>query len=128
MAGVPGLTIEHYDWPGGREAMLRFGPPHGPTMVAALPFFEEANRTRAAMVDVLRQLAVRGIGSILPDLPGTNESLLATSDATLAAWRGAFAAACTGVWLHGEAARNCPPAFTAGQLAAAIPAALAACL
>jgi len=97
MAGVPGLRIEHYDWPGGREAMLRFGPPHGPTMVAALPFFEEANRTRAAMVDVLRQLAVRGIGSILPDLPGTNESLLATSDATLAAWRGAFAAACASV-------------------------------
>lgn len=39
-----------------------------------------------------------------------------------------FAAACQGVWLHGEAARLCPPAFTASQLAQALPAALAACL
>lgn len=40
----------------------------------------------------------------------------------------AFAAACEGVWLHGEAARLCPPAFTAGDLAAHIPAALGECL
>jgi len=37
-------------------------------------------------------------------------------------------AACEGVWLHGEAARLCGPAFTAARLAAAVPAALAACL
>jgi NAD(P)H-hydrate repair Nnr-like enzyme with NAD(P)H-hydrate dehydratase domain len=38
------------------------------------------------------------------------------------------AAAQAGVWLHGEAARLCGPAFAAGQLAAAVPAALAGCL
>ena len=85
--------ISHYEWSGGREAMLRFGPDHGPTVIAALPLFEEANRTRAAMVDVLRRLAARGIAGALPDLPGTGESLVETADATLADWRGAFAAA-----------------------------------
>ena len=85
--------FDHYDWPGGREAMLRFGPERGPTLIVALPLFEEANRTRASMVAVLRRLAERGIASALPELPGTGESLLATEDATLAGWRSGFAAA-----------------------------------
>ena len=85
--------IDSYHWSGGREAMLRFGPEHGPTVIAALPLFEEANRTRAAMVDVLRRLAARGIAGALPDLPGTGESIVPTEAATLAGWRAAFAAA-----------------------------------
>lgn len=84
--------IDHYDWPGGREAMLRFGPADGPVVVVAMPLFEEANRTRAFVVTVLRALAARGIGSALPDLPGTGESLVPTSEATLADMREAFAA------------------------------------
>jgi hypothetical protein len=85
--------IDHYDWAGGREAMLRFGPASGPVVVAALPLFEEANRTRAFVVTILRGLARRGIGSALPDLPGTGESLIPTADATLTGWRTAYAAA-----------------------------------
>jgi hypothetical protein len=73
--------------------MLRFGPDVGPTVIAALPLFEEANRTRAAVVDVLRRLAARGIGGALPELPGMGESLVETRDATLGDWREAFAAA-----------------------------------
>ncbi|MCW3848401.1 hypothetical protein OF829_14245 [Sphingomonas sp. LB-2] len=84
--------IDHYDWPGGREAMMRFGPAGGPVVVAALPLFEEANRTRAFMVTILRGLASRGIASALPDLPGQGESLLPTGAARLAAMRNAFAA------------------------------------
>ncbi|MBM7406866.1 MULTISPECIES: hypothetical protein [Sphingomonas] len=84
--------IDRYDWPGGTEAMLRFGPASGPVVVLALPPFEEANRTRTLMVSVLRQLADVGIGGVLPDLPGQDESLVATEDATLADWRAAFAA------------------------------------
>lgn len=68
--------IDHYDWAGGREAMLRFGPNDGPVVVAALPLFEEANRTRAFVVTILRALAERGIASALPDLPGQGESLV----------------------------------------------------
>ncbi|MES2444762.1 MAG: hypothetical protein V4574_18215 [Pseudomonadota bacterium] len=84
--------IDHYDWPGGREAMLRFGPAGGPVVVAALPLFEEANRTRAFVVTILRGLAERGIASAVPDLPGTGESLVPTAEAGLAAMREAFAA------------------------------------
>lgn len=74
---MTGPRIDHYDWAGGREAMLCFGPDDGPVVVAALPLFEEANRTRAFVVAICRALAARGIGSALPDLPGTGESLLA---------------------------------------------------
>jgi hypothetical protein len=95
VAGTPGLRIDHYDWAGGREAVLRFGPDEAaPIVVAALPPFEEGNRTRAAMVDVLRRLAARGVASALPDLPGAGESLVPTVEATPAMWRQAFAAAC----------------------------------
>ncbi|WEK45049.1 MAG: hypothetical protein P0Y64_13165 [Candidatus Sphingomonas colombiensis] len=73
--------------------MLRFGPDHGPIIIAALPLFEEANRTRAAVVDVLRRLAAHGIGGALPDLPGGGESLVPTQEASLTDWRAAFASA-----------------------------------
>ena len=84
--------IDRYDWPGGREAMLRFGPATGPVVVAALPLFEEANRTRTFVVTILRALAERGIASILPDLPGQGDSLVPTEQTSLADMRSAFAA------------------------------------
>ncbi len=73
--------------------MLRFGPGTGPVVVVALPLFEEANRTRAFAVTILRALADRGIAGLLPDLPGQSESLLPTHEATLAGLSEAFAAA-----------------------------------
>jgi hypothetical protein len=85
--------IDHYDWAGGREAMLRFGPADGPVVVVAMPLLEEWNRTRAFVVSILRLLAQRGIASALPDLPGQGESTAATVDARLGLWRGAFASA-----------------------------------
>ena len=71
-----GPRIDHYDWPGGREALLRFGPDDGPVVVAILPLFEEANRTRTFAVTLLRALARHGIAGWLPDLPGQGESLV----------------------------------------------------
>ena len=59
---------------------------------------------------------------------GTGDVLAGTIASRLAAGADPFDAACQGVWLHGEAARLCNPAFTAGELAAAIPRAYAACL
>lgn len=82
--------IDHYDWPGGREAMLRFGPADGPVVVAALPLFEEANRTRAFVVTVLRMLAERGIAGALPDLPGMGESLVPLHQVTILEMQDAF--------------------------------------
>ena len=85
-----GMQIDHYDWAGGREALLRFGD--APRVVLTLPLFEEYNRTRAFGVTLLRTLAMRGIFGLLPDWPGTGESLAPTEAATLGAMRAAFAA------------------------------------
>jgi alpha-beta hydrolase superfamily lysophospholipase len=82
--------IDSYAWAGGREAMLRFGPANGPVVIAALPLFEEANRTRAFVVTILRQLAQRGFAGALPDLPGMGESLIETEQAALSHWIEAF--------------------------------------
>ncbi len=84
---------DHYHWSGGREAILRFGPAHGPVVMAILPLFEEANRTRAFAVTILRDLAARGIAGALPDLPGQGESLLPTEQTDLAKLRAGVAAA-----------------------------------
>lgn len=73
--------------------MLRFGPATGPVVVAALPLFEEANRTRAFAVTILRALSERGIASALPDLPGQGESLVPTHANDLGRLRAGFAAA-----------------------------------
>jgi len=87
--------IDSYAWASGREAMLRFGPAKGPVVIATLPLFEEANRTRAFVVTILRQLALRGFAGALPDLPGTGESVIGTEQAALSYWIEAFAAATT---------------------------------
>lgn len=88
-----GPDIRSYEWARGAEAMLRFGPTDGPMVVAVPALFEEANRTRALLTGVLRGLAGRGIAGALPDLPGQNDSLVATEEARLHDWRAAFAAA-----------------------------------
>lgn len=73
--------------------MLRCGSDTGPVVVVALPLFEEANRTRAFAVTILRALAERGIAGALPDLPGQGESLLPTHETTIMQMREAFDAA-----------------------------------
>lgn len=93
--------ITHYEWKDGQEAVLRFGPPVGPMVLFAPPLFEEANRTRAFIVTLQRALADLSMASMLPDLPGTNESLLDTRDATLSEWQAAFAVAAVSAARHG---------------------------
>lgn len=57
---------------------------------------------------------------------GTGDVLAGVIASRLAAGSEPFAAACEGVWLQGEAARLCGPAFSAGELATAVRTALAA--
>lgn len=59
---------------------------------------------------------------------GTGDVLAGTIASRLAVHGNALRAAEEGLWLHGEAARLCGAAFTAGELAAAIRPALEECL
>lgn len=59
---------------------------------------------------------------------GTGDVLAGTMASRLASGTLPFDAACQAVWLHGEAARLCGAAFSAGQLADAIRLALSSCL
>lgn len=56
-------------------------------------WFDEANKLRRQTVEVMRRLDLSGIDSMLPDLPGTNESEAPLAEQTLDSWRDAAAAA-----------------------------------
>jgi hypothetical protein len=84
-------VIDYYAWRGVREAMLRFGPENPAPVLVLPPLFEEANRTRFFLVEIMRGLVLRGIATMLPDLPGTNDSPVATVDARFADWQAAIA-------------------------------------
>jgi hydroxyethylthiazole kinase-like uncharacterized protein yjeF len=59
---------------------------------------------------------------------GTGDVLAGIALSRMATGSDPFEAACEAVWLHGEAARICGPAFTPLDLAGAVSAALAKCL
>jgi hypothetical protein len=73
------------------EHSVRAGPNSGPAILFILPLFDEANRLRRTIRLAMAALADAGIGVILPDLPGQNESLISTQDVTLEDWRSALA-------------------------------------
>lgn len=85
----------------------------GPDTVVAAPDGQIACAPRASS-----WLSTAGTGDVLA---GIIASRLATG-------ADPFAAACDGVWLHGEAARLCGVAFSASHLAEMVPTAYAACL
>ncbi|MFC0204843.1 NAD(P)H-hydrate epimerase [Novosphingobium soli] len=74
------------------------------------------------------RLACAARGSSWLSTAGTGDVLAGVIASRVATGVEPFAATCEAVWLHAEAARLCGPAFTAGQLAEQVPAALAACL
>lgn len=73
--------------------MLALGPTTGSQVIVFAPFFEEMNFTRAFVLDIARALARDGIGSWLPDLPGTGESLRPLREIGWQDWRDAARAA-----------------------------------
>ena len=74
------------------------------------------------------RIALSGRASSWLSTAGTGDVLAGTIASRLASGADPFAAACEGVWLHGEAARLAGPAFTASELAGAIKPAYAATL
>lgn len=83
---------DRYTWRGGQEFLLRHGVNYELQVIVIQPLFEETNRCRCLLVQVMRGLAENGIGSILPDLPGTGESPLDIGAVSFSDWQDALAA------------------------------------
>lgn len=82
-----------YDCGAGREWLISHGPEDGPHVLIVPPLFEELNRTRQLLAQMMRRLAANGIATHLPDLPGTGESGRALADTSWHEWREAIALA-----------------------------------
>ena len=77
-----------YQTGGHSEYCLRIGTADvARTILIVPPLFDEMNRTRKLLVDAMRALASGGICTVLPDLPGCNESLADLSAQSLDSWR-----------------------------------------
>ena len=79
-----------YSYAGHEEFCLSFGAGDARQILIVPPLFDEMNRLRRVLVSAMRDLAGRGVGSVLIDLPGCNESLaeLAEQDlGTAGVWR-----------------------------------------
>lgn len=74
-----------------QELSLRFsGRGDIPTILLVPPLFDEANRMRRTLVLTMHALGQLGHTALLPDLPGQNDSLVPSEDATLGLWRDAL--------------------------------------
>jgi hypothetical protein len=77
---------------GQQEFCLGFGAESARQILIVPPLFDEMNRLRRVLVSAMRDLAEHGVGSVLIDLPGCNESLAELSAQDLDGWRAAVAA------------------------------------
>lgn len=84
--------IARYRFDGNDELCLRHGPESGPALLILPPLFDEANRVRHLMVETARALAGHNIASLLPDLPGCNESPVPLDRASISLWQAALIA------------------------------------
>lgn len=75
------------------EYALAFDQARARRLLIVPALFDEANRMRRLTVEVMRRLDGAGIDSVLPDLPGCNESLQPLAAQTPQGWRRAMAAA-----------------------------------
>ena len=81
--------------PGGSDELaIGFGPQDAQQRLLVLPaWFDESNKLRHLTIETMRALERLGLASVLPDLPGCNESLAPLAQHNLATWRAAAAAA-----------------------------------
>jgi len=77
----------------GEELLVAFDRGRDLRLLVCPAWFDEANRLRRFTIEVMRRLDRAGIDSLLPDLPGCNESLAPLPAQTLEGWRAAMAAA-----------------------------------
>jgi hypothetical protein len=81
-----------YNFNGHDEFCLCFGTGNARQILIVPPLFDEMNRVRRMLVQAMRDLDTRGVGSMLIDLPGCNESLAKLEEQSLDGWRAAVAA------------------------------------
>lgn len=81
------------------EHSLRIAPTGVPraTILFVPPLFEEANRVRRTLALAMRALAAEGFATVMPDLPGQNESPVALEHVDLDTWRAALAASASAI-------------------------------
>ncbi len=77
----------------GEESALRFDAGRASCVLVLPALFDEANKMRHLTVETMRLLDAAGIDSVLPDLPGCNESRVPMEQQSLAGWRAAAKAA-----------------------------------
>ncbi|MCF8708207.1 hypothetical protein [Rhizorhapis sp. SPR117] len=82
--------ICQYSFSGNSEQYVHLGRGHPRQILIIPPFFEEMNRTRWLMLTAMRTLDEARIGTILPDLPGQNESLVTDETISLSLWHAAL--------------------------------------
>ena len=101
--GSRGLTLAMYStWPCprqdgsmGEEMVLGFDGRREKRLLIVPPLFDESNKFRHQIFEIMRNLDVRGIDCFLPDLPGCNESLAPLDKQSLAHWQTSITAAAT---------------------------------
>jgi len=79
--------------PPSEELLVAFDRGRKARVLVCPAWFDEANKLRRFTLEVMRRLDAAGIDSLLPDLPGCNESLAPLENETLASWRAGMAAA-----------------------------------
>lgn len=88
----------YYEFGGQREYCLSFGDANSTRSIMVIaPLFDEMNRVRRMMTEAMRALAQSGVRTLLPDLPGCNESVASLSMQTLENWQDAVEAAASGL-------------------------------
>jgi hypothetical protein len=81
-----------YEFADRKELCLALDAPSGRNVMLVPPLFDEMNRMRKMLVDVMRALQTVDISSFLPDLPGCNESPVPLAQVTLTDWQHAVQA------------------------------------
>lgn len=72
---------------------LAFDQNRSQRLLVIPPLFEEANKFRHQLFEIMRRMDLRGVDCFLPDLPGCNESTTPVRNQTLAGWKAASEAA-----------------------------------
>ena len=86
--------ISSYAFNGAQEYCLIRGSDTDIKICIIPPLFDEMNRLRRTLVEVTRLLENKGIGTIMPDLPGCNESSVPLGRTSFSDWKQAIIAVC----------------------------------